>query len=257
MVAFWGALPTALADTRSARTLFKQGEVAFGAGRFAEAARLFEDAYASSHRPELLWNIAQSHRRQYDIDHNMQELRTALSILVNYRQLTWDRKTQDEAQQAIAETTTEIFKAEAESAREREAAAAAERANEEKAERVQRLAPLQSERRWRIAEYSLMGAGGGLLLLGMTFGLLAHSEANTIESTGAPGHPVPFGSVADHESRGQAYQTASYALYGIGAAVAATGGVLLLLQWRGKLPPASRRAAIAPAPGGVAICGRF
>jgi hypothetical protein len=239
--------PRVRADGDRARALFTQGEAAYSAGRFGEAARLFEDAYADSHRPELLWNIAQSHKHQYDIDHDVQRLRTALSVLSNYQQLIWEKKAQDEARDTVRETRALLDQAE----REEAARIAAERAAAERAAHA--LTPAQRERRWRIADFSLLAAGGATLIVGLTFGLLAHSEAGSVQSAGAPGRPVPFGTVADHESRGQTYEVVSYALYGIGAAAAATGAVLLAVQARGH----RSRMSIAPTFGGVVLCGRF
>ncbi len=70
-----------------ARVLFERGQVAFAAGKYVEAAELFEQSFAESKRPQLLWNVASSNRRQYDLDHDVGRLRRARSVLENYLSL--------------------------------------------------------------------------------------------------------------------------------------------------------------------------
>jgi hypothetical protein len=70
-----------------ARELFAEGQSAFSAGRFAEAAQLFERAYADSKAPRLIWNIAQAYRRQYEVDRDLANLRRARALFHNFGEI--------------------------------------------------------------------------------------------------------------------------------------------------------------------------
>jgi tetratricopeptide (TPR) repeat protein len=50
--------PAAARDERTARARFEQAREAFGAGRYEEALGLFRESHALSHKPVLLYNIA-------------------------------------------------------------------------------------------------------------------------------------------------------------------------------------------------------
>jgi tetratricopeptide (TPR) repeat protein len=70
-----------------ARELYGQGQVAFEAGKFAEAARLFEESYQESRRPRLLWNAAQAYQKQYNLDSDLRNLRRARALYHNFAEL--------------------------------------------------------------------------------------------------------------------------------------------------------------------------
>jgi hypothetical protein len=67
-------------DVQRARELFDRGRAEFESSNFVDAARDFEQAYAASHRPALLWNVAQAYRRIYDMDHDLAALRRACFV---------------------------------------------------------------------------------------------------------------------------------------------------------------------------------
>jgi tetratricopeptide (TPR) repeat protein len=54
------AQATASSDDELARNLFQAGKTAYESGNYEDALRYFEDAHARSHRPQLLYNIAQA-----------------------------------------------------------------------------------------------------------------------------------------------------------------------------------------------------
>ena len=85
------------ADLPQAQRLCEQGESAFEAGRFEDAARLFEEAYLVSRRPRLLWNAALANRRQYEIDRDPARLRRARALLQNYGELAESPREKEEA----------------------------------------------------------------------------------------------------------------------------------------------------------------
>ena len=58
----------ASADAAKARKLYLAGEPAFSGRRYADAARAFEGALVESHPAGLLCNVAQSHRKRFNLD---------------------------------------------------------------------------------------------------------------------------------------------------------------------------------------------
>jgi tetratricopeptide (TPR) repeat protein len=104
---------TALADEPHARTLFREGEVAFATGHYAEAVKLFEAAYGESHKPAFLWNIASAHRAQFQVDGDVAHLRMASSVYHNYQSLVSDEGERAEAEKRIRALEEEIARVEA------------------------------------------------------------------------------------------------------------------------------------------------
>jgi tetratricopeptide (TPR) repeat protein len=224
----------ASADNSRARQLFAEGQAAFSAGRFSEAAQLFERAYADSKATRLIWNIAQAYRRQYEVDRDLANLRRARALFHNFGEIAETEAERGEARAAEQRAATEIEAAE-------------QRARPAPTPAPSLVAPA-SERPSRVPAFALLGTGAGLALAGLGFGIGAHDEANTVQAAGKPA-PVPFSTVANHESLGQAYQIVSYALYGVGAA-AALGGVVLAIIRPGS---ARRHALVTPTAGGATV----
>src|SRR5262249_55410773 len=100
VLAFFVAAPAASADPDKAKALFLEGQGAFNAGRFDAAATAFELAFAESPRAQLLWNLAQARRKQYEIDRNPINLRKACVVYAHYAELTDDEDGRREATEA-------------------------------------------------------------------------------------------------------------------------------------------------------------
>jgi hypothetical protein len=104
----------ALAQTDSdeeAKAEFERGRTAFEEGRFSDAAKAFELAYQGSHKPELLWNIAQAHRRQFEVDGDLARLARAREVYRNYAELAATEKERADAtreEQATAALIREV-----------------------------------------------------------------------------------------------------------------------------------------------------
>lgn len=98
----------ARADIARAKVLYGDGEVAFAGGRYAEAARAFEAAFAESRSPSLLFNVAQAFRRQYEVDHDITNLRRAATVYRNYLDLVSAGSDRDDANAALAEVTKQL-----------------------------------------------------------------------------------------------------------------------------------------------------
>ena len=279
---------TAFADDARAKKLYFDGEAAFQAGRFAEAAAAFEESYALSRRPKLLWNIAQAHRRNWDVARNLESLRRARAVFRNYSTIAETESERRDSAAAEREVSALIEAAERgamereaqeRAAKEREDRAAREREAQERAAREREMralspeplapsvgvpptpaqpaastAPSPEARRGSIVPgIALLGVGAGALALGLTFGLLARAAAFTVEEAARRTPPEPFEKYAHVESRGRTLELVSYVLYGVGAAAAVTGAVLVAVR-----PGGGRRTAwIAPAPGGLLVGGAW
>jgi hypothetical protein len=104
------ALPArrSVADEAEARRLYADGEAAFTAGRFDEAAQLFQRGYVAFPRPLFLWNAAMAFRKQYAITHDPAELRRALTVYQHYVELVDAEAQRAEGRAAIAEVEAEL-----------------------------------------------------------------------------------------------------------------------------------------------------
>ncbi len=115
LVVFLVGGAVALAQTESAeeaKAEFERGRTAFEEGRFSEAAKAFELAYQASHKPELLWNIAQAYRRQYEVDGQLARLARAREVYRNYAELAATEKERADATREEAATAALIHEAE-------------------------------------------------------------------------------------------------------------------------------------------------
>ncbi|MEQ8276584.1 MAG: PEGA domain-containing protein [Deltaproteobacteria bacterium] len=93
------ALPgRALADdTERARRFFRAGSIAYERGRFAEAARAFEEAYGIVDSPALAFSLAQAHRRQYFVDKDAAKLDRAIALFETYLERAPDGRRRPDA----------------------------------------------------------------------------------------------------------------------------------------------------------------
>jgi tetratricopeptide (TPR) repeat protein len=86
-------------DRREARRLFRAGEQAYHAGKYALAADAFEAAYALLPAPQIAFSTAQAHRLQYFVDKDVKHLARAVELFRLYLE-----KTPEGAQRDIAVT---------------------------------------------------------------------------------------------------------------------------------------------------------
>jgi tetratricopeptide (TPR) repeat protein len=119
-----GAAGAARADDAKAREAFERGRVAFTAGQYADAARAFEEAYGETNKPALLWNIAQAHRRQYEVSGDLPSLKRAREVYKNFAELAETEKERADAGREAQATSALLEQEEhkrAEEAKRREA----------------------------------------------------------------------------------------------------------------------------------------
>jgi hypothetical protein len=238
-------------DKVRARRLYDEGEAEYKAGHFLEAARRFEQAHAELPRHALLWNIGQAYRHQFDIDRDPERLIRARDAFKGFAQKAQSPVDVREAQDAAAEVDRRLAAFEA-----------AQAARDAVAGAVPAPSPAspwprdQGSRLTLVTSLSLIAGGVVTGAGGMALGLLAHGEAQTVQASSTPAAPVPFGSVADHQSRGQALANASYVFYGVGAAAVLAGAAVAVLHPRFGARP-TLGLWLAPAPGGAVAGGVF
>ncbi len=99
----FAATPVLADDDAQSRAYFETGAKAYEKGDYQNAIRAFDQAYALTKRPGLIFSIAQSYKRQYTLDSNPTNLRKALDYYRRF--LTEDKsgKRRGDASSAIME----------------------------------------------------------------------------------------------------------------------------------------------------------
>ena len=69
---------------KQARGFYVEGQKAYKLGHFLEAARFFEEAYNLSPRAALLWDVASSLDKQFEIDGDVTHLKRARFLYMNF-----------------------------------------------------------------------------------------------------------------------------------------------------------------------------
>lgn len=204
-------------DEPKARRLYRTGELAFSAGRFAEAARAFEDSYAASPQPRLLWNVAQSYRRLYEVDHQLEWLRRARAVFRNYEELAATEQERAEARAAGAQVAQRIAALEA-------------------ARVVVTPSSRRAVLRSRAPGFAVgaVAVGAGAAALALT--LLARSAAADVQAVAARMPPVDWAPWAEEDRRGRGYAIAADVLAALAGAALVIGVALLAVARPGTAP---------------------
>jgi tetratricopeptide (TPR) repeat protein len=207
-------------DDEEARTLFREGEAAYGDGRFEEALDRFERAYELSQRVALLYNIGLA-AMNVGKDHE------ALEAFRGY--LAGDA---DLPNRAIVEARV----------------ATLERRIAEQAEEEERLREAQARTSGAPGVgWALTIAGGALIAGGAVVFTLGVLDYDAVES--AQGD-TDWSSVSDAYDRAPILTGAGIAGAGLGAALLVAGVVLVATADSGPVD-------VAVGPGGLAIGGRL
>src|SRR3954449_10945965 len=82
-----GRAQAAPVENAAARAAFSEGERNFQLGKFDAAIDAYEKAFGLDPQPAFLFNIALSHRRQYEIDGQIDHLVRARELYRNYLRL--------------------------------------------------------------------------------------------------------------------------------------------------------------------------
>ena len=114
------AVDAAAARRDEAKAAFGRGNTAYNLGKYADAIAEFERAYALSRLPEILFNLGQCYRKQWEADRRSELGRRALHYYeALVREAPATSKVRPDAEQFIAELGPAVAAAEARSGRER------------------------------------------------------------------------------------------------------------------------------------------
>lgn len=205
---------------REARALFDAGSVAFGEGRYESALRHFENAYALSPRPGMLFNIATA----YDRLHRDRE---ALDHFRRYVDAIPDAPNRAEAEARISalEASMEVIETPTDTLP---------------------IVPASSDSNSELAPIVLLITGGALIVGGavtLTLGLL---DASDVENA----RDVSYDTIRGAYERAPILQGVGAATLGVGVALAAVGGLMLSLS-------TNTETRISLLPNGVSFEGTF
>ena len=78
------AAPALADDVEEAKRAFDKAETAYKLGKYKEAIESYEAAYRAMAEPAFLYNIAQAHRQQYNLDKETFHLHKALNLYKTY-----------------------------------------------------------------------------------------------------------------------------------------------------------------------------
>jgi hypothetical protein len=223
------AAQTASSGTEAqARSAFERGRVLYDSGAFVQAAQAFEEAHRLSGRDALLYNLYLAHRDANQPEQAAQALRGFLTKVENV-----ENRAQLEARLSALEQglARDREQREREAARSASAAQAQPVQSEAPALSAPASPPPASGRSPRfIAAVSLVGAGGALMLTSVATGLMARSREDELERKCVA--KVCDSSLRSTRDSGQRLARTTDALLFGGAAVAAAGAVLLVLDLR-------------------------
>ena len=245
----------ASAQGNLAETYYQNGNRAFAAHRYDEAARAFREAHAISHRPELLFNLSRALERQGDYVGATQALqdfasagapgfdRAALNqMLAQLRPLADQQREREEAARRAGQTPEVIVR-----------------------ERTVERSVI--EPRWFRVEYRrstvatvgpwvTLGLGAALGVAGVVQGVVANGDVTTLNNVNA-GTEAWSQTAADAQSSASGGVTRAYIFGGLGLGLAAAGALWLALRGPGERVEVrdAPRIAVGPYGLGLAIGG--
>ena len=246
---------TASAQENLAETYFENGNRAFAARRYDEAARAFREAHAISHRPELLFNLSRALERQGDYVGATQ----ALQDFASAGAPGFDRA-------ALNQMLAQLQPL---AALQREREESARRAGQapEVIVRERTVERAVIEPRWFRVEYHrsavanvgpwvALGLGAALGVVGIVRGVSASGSVTTLHNVNA-GTEAWSQSAADARASASGAATQAYVFSGLGLGLAAAGVVWFALRGPGQRTEVrdAPRIAVAPFGLGLAIGG--
>jgi hypothetical protein len=240
-VALLALASTAYAESDAER-FYNQGQQAYEALRYDDALRAWENSYALSKLPALLFNIAQAQRLRGKPG-------DCTKATANYKKFIALMPKSSER------PTAEGFIAELSPCVEQEAKPVV--VPPPQAVTPATVVPPQPQpvvvresggKGKRFAGYAVGGAGVILVATGVYFGTKARRLGDEVSEECADG--CDWNLVKDKDAEGKSAETTQYVLYGVGLAAIAAGGVL---WWMGNKEAQSSSVAIAPATHGASL----
>lgn len=227
------AHPGQTAPTTGAEARYLQGSMLFSQHRFVEAALAFEDAYAVSQAPELLFNIARAWEEAGDV-------RRALDAYERF-------ESRGSTPANIAEIRERIDRL-------RASVAAARRAAEAARSTPAPVAVEAPPPRRYVGPIVVASAGGALVAAALPLWVAAQAARDGVVA-GCTGNVCPESLRADAD-RARTLAVAGDVMMGVGAA--SLGAALTWwLVARSQASPVGPRVAVIPASGGCAVVGTF
>jgi hypothetical protein len=92
------------ASTEKAKSYFYAGEQAYKIGQYRAAIQAYEEAYRLYPAPAFLFNTAQAHRKQYDLDGDLAQLKLAKDLYERFLREDPTSPRKPQAQELLAET---------------------------------------------------------------------------------------------------------------------------------------------------------
>lgn len=237
------ALPTRVqAQSNEAQRLFLRGAAAYGDGRHAEAADLFEQAYALSSEPALLYNLGLAREQAGEVD-------AAIAAYERFLADTEDAPERSEVERSLARLQRQRdLERELEEQQRRaaeEAAAAAAATPEPEPEVV-----VEDESRPSPGPWIVGGVGVATLVVGATLTGLAQARYATAEDL-----DTPHRRAAELERQANTFSPVGVALLVVGGVVTAAGLTWLLLTRDDD--DGDREVVLRVGPGSIGVAGRF
>jgi tetratricopeptide (TPR) repeat protein len=237
LVLLLGAVAHADEEPEKARgkAIWNEGVTLYNLGEFDEAIKKFEDAYRVYANPNILFNLGQAHRQKKDYDAAIFNFRAYLRL-----------KPQATNRGVVEELITEL----------EGLIAAQQQSGQKPPVNVEQPpppapppAPPVEPRRWYEDQIGWGLAGVGLVAAGVGVALLVHggSQASDAQATTDQQQAIDLNESARSSRR------IGGIVAGVGAALIAGGVVKMVLYERDGGP----RVAVAVAPGGIGLAGRF
>lgn len=238
--------PPAKVDPRiaEAKKLFEAGAAAYAQGNYEEAIRAWDKSYELSHKPLIFESIANAWERLGDA-------RKARDYLARWREAA-PAEERDLLDARIKNLDGRV---------QREEEATRKVAEEKAAREAREKAEAEAARsKWWLPGSILAGSGVALVIAGVSVGAVAKGKRPEDGACKTAGEKTfCTAAAADAVKASNTLAMVGDALWITGAAAAAAGAVLIILQRPATAKDAAPTAAawIAPTPGGVLLGGRF
>jgi tetratricopeptide (TPR) repeat protein len=201
-------------DQEAAKAHFLAGSAYYEQANYADAVKELSEAYRLSKRPDLLYNLALAYERLEQYDKAI----AALKQYLDDKKEATDRGVIEERIQHLTVRHTTVTAA--------------------------------RPRRFRHTASLVVGSVGVAILAAALGTGVASDQIHKDLDRQCPNMQCPDTSARGRVDDGRNLQTASDVLLGIGAATVATSLVLLIIE---RKAPASQRARLAPAAGGLLV----
>lgn len=231
--------PSSTDSTDAARQHFERGAEFFKQGNYLQARIEFEVAYALSKQPLLLYNLGKTAEK-------LNQTEEAIRFYDGY--LLTDPPEADAVE--IRAKITELDK--------RRAAEKANAAATTQAPAT--VTPSTESKLPPTGALALLGAGAGLLIIGIGCGGGALADANTVKSAGTAQPPVLYSTVAGAASRGPTLNGVGAAFDVLGVLALGAGGAWTgywFYQKSKDSKQSARAVSLAPFQLGASLAGQF